>query len=911
MFKAMIVASMPFVVSSVAIAQTETVFELNLESDTVINVNAGDVTRIEYISGVNAAKLTKEGAGTLEVAIVGNTNAVFYVNGGKLKFVRPGRLALLSEEAAFHVDGSDAASYTVKSTVNGTNYLQTIVDADGRSFCATNYSVAYQPWIAANALNGLDVFDFGSYRSGSVPGTGAAMAWETPILPNEVFIVWADDDSARSKVSGQYGPNPLCMLSAGYRGTNTVAGTGWNLFRTAKWTTSNLYVDDEKASSSTVPDEGWHLLRMYTSVKYTHDNWMAGDGEKREISYGAVSFGYRRSGMKGGVNSPYGGFRLAEVLVCSNYLSSAKREYVNFYLQRKWFGGYPVGRIVVAGGAALDTADAPLRVGRFQAFEGAEVVGLENLQCAFHSGASVGMQVDSGIYSAADRSVCAIPNLEFDGDATISIVDGTNAVHMIEANGVFRKKGEGMLNVAHFGERISNVVVESGEMSLNPLMSPAASLHVDAADEKAFTLQQENGTNLVMRWEDVNRNGQALFASTKKKYKYNSAKIVNAPFLVADMQNGLPMVDFGTMSDSEHQQGWGAILDMVDPMNAVDGGNNAVSDECGAVQTFFVWEDHPSVYDRPHMADPDDPDGVVKGVVGPSIYGNGGYSWRGPGGNGSGYPYRRISPGADSFKWGLKIDQRKLTLAEGGNMPIERGVHLADHDIGNGYDKPGIFCTRFDLVGGNESCNSTNGPYGALGVYGGVRIGEIIAFRHHIPERLRENISSALGVKWFGTDDYSLEYHFDCITVTERAKLSFPYADVIATNLFAEGTLVARSLEVKTLDISGGSVLEAELKMMQGGTIVLRYDGNGALASCAANSFDVGEEGGKLDLSNVDPVDLIGRSFRIVETTSATGAIARWKGRPETQDAVYAVLESQADGVYVKFKGCGMRIVVR
>ena len=125
--------------------------------------------------------------------------------------------------------------------------------------------------------------------------------------------------------------------------------------------------------------------------------------------------------------------------------------------------------------------------------------------------------------------------------------------------------------------------------------------------------------------------------------------------------------------------------------------------------------------------------GVVKGVVGPSIYGNGGYSWRGPGGNGSGYPYRRISPGADSFKWGLKIDQRKLTLAEGGNMPIERGVHLADHDIGNGYDKPGIFCTRFDLVGGNESCNSTNGPYGALGVYGGVRIGEIIAFRHHIP----------------------------------------------------------------------------------------------------------------------------------------------------------------------------------
>ena len=54
--------------------------------------------------------MTKEGDGTLEIAIVGNTNATFRVNGGKLKFVRPGKLGLALGEAAFHVDGSDPDS---------------------------------------------------------------------------------------------------------------------------------------------------------------------------------------------------------------------------------------------------------------------------------------------------------------------------------------------------------------------------------------------------------------------------------------------------------------------------------------------------------------------------------------------------------------------------------------------------------------------------------------------------------------------------------------------------------------------------------------------------------------------------------------------------------------------------------
>ena len=92
------------------VAASENVPEFALTSDTILTVEEGDVKRIEYISGTAAARLTKEGGGTLEVAIVGNTNASFFVNGGELKFVRPGRLALDVDDAAFHVDGNDADS---------------------------------------------------------------------------------------------------------------------------------------------------------------------------------------------------------------------------------------------------------------------------------------------------------------------------------------------------------------------------------------------------------------------------------------------------------------------------------------------------------------------------------------------------------------------------------------------------------------------------------------------------------------------------------------------------------------------------------------------------------------------------------------------------------------------------------
>jgi hypothetical protein len=64
--------------------------ELALNENTTVTVASGAVRCIDYVSGVNPVVLAKEGEGTLEIAVVGNTNATFWVKGGKLKFVRPG-----------------------------------------------------------------------------------------------------------------------------------------------------------------------------------------------------------------------------------------------------------------------------------------------------------------------------------------------------------------------------------------------------------------------------------------------------------------------------------------------------------------------------------------------------------------------------------------------------------------------------------------------------------------------------------------------------------------------------------------------------------------------------------------------------------------------------------------------------
>jgi hypothetical protein len=878
------------VVSAVSAQESvERVSELDLSSNVTVTVPDGATKRIEYVSGTANVSLIKEGGGTLEVAIVGNTNAAFFVNGGKLKFVRPGKLALAADEAAFHVDGSDMDSMEI-SVENGTNFVTKMKDVAGRSTYAERYSTRPNPYLAQNSLNGLTVFDFGSMYGSGVSGYGAAMKWSEIHLPFDIFYVWSDDPDARKQATeNSIGPTPVNMQYSGYRGKGG-AGVSFILSNTTPDKMDNVVMDDVKVDPRTHrPSDGWHYVKTTSKSEWQFTT-------SNTNSYSARGFGFRPSGP-----SPYGGFKLAEMLICTNYLTAAKREYVNFYLKRKWFGGYPVKKIVLAEGALLDASDAPVSVTHFQVMGNASVNGLENIRMSHPSGASTNVVVSAGVYNAKDRKESMIPNIEFVDNGEIVIDAGTNAANIVEGSGLFKKSGDGSLSVGYLGNDFSSLTVASGQLTVSPLLTPAE-LHVDAADTTAFSLSEENGTNFVSRWEDVLRNGQAL-KQTSDKYAYGDNEVIKRPFLVENRQNGLPMVDFGSQSDAEHQDGWGAMLDVVKPIlrSDVSGGSQRVTaDQFGVLQVFSVWEDDPASFERAYV---EDKNGVLKPTIGPVLYGNG-YSWyRGAGGAGVGFPFCSMT-GPSTVREEMWLDNVRFYSQYVRFTPIEKGVHIMDQRIGVAEGGSGI-----SVVGGNRDCATTNGPYAAVGVYGGVRIGEVMAFRHYLPLGQRTQIRNALGVKWFGTEKYSHGYGFEDVTISQGASLSLPYAEVSVTNLTIAGDFSSRSISVSTaLIVSGDSTVSAPLSLKSGGTFTLARNGAGGFFAVEADAFSI-EPKGRIEISDWDGI-LCGQSYRVVETASLTGNASGWSGR-NADGTLKARFEKRTDGLYLKFESGGTRIIIR
>lgn len=874
--------------SAVSAQEVENVPELDLSSDVTITVPDGSIKRIEYISGKANASLIKDGGGTLEVAIVGNTNASFFVNGGKLKFVRPGKLALAADEAAFHVDGSDMDSMEI-SVENGTNFVTKMKDVMGRSTYASQLNSRPNPFLSLNALNGLNVFDFGSIGGSVFAGYGAAMKWSEQHLPFEVFYIWKDNEYTTEGVTeSTIGPTPVNMQYSGYRGKYTV-DIGFRLFNTLPDRMSyNLYINDIKCNSSSIPGEGWNFLRNFAASAWEYP-------AHRE-SYAVRGFGYRPTDT-----SPYGGFQLAEMVLCTNYLTTAKREYVNFYLKRKWFGGYPVKKVVLTGGTTLDASDAPVSVTYFQMMGDASVNGLENINMSCPSGESTNIVVSTGVFYAKDGKVSMIPNIEFPDNGEIVIDDGTNAANIVEGSGVFKKSGDGSLSVGYLGKDFSSLSVVSGRLTVSPLMTPAE-LHVDAADTSAFSLAEENGTNFVSRWDDVLRNGQAL-AQTSQKYAYGGKALINRPFLAENRQNGLPMVDFGTQSDSEHQDGWGAMLDVVKPVyrpSLASGSQRITTDQFGVLQVFSVWEDDPASFDRAYI---EDTEGVLKPTTGPALYGNG-YSWyRGAGGAGDGFPFCSMQ-GPSTVREEMWLDNVRFYSQYVRFTPIEKGVHIMDQRIGVSEGGSSI-----SVVGGNSDCATTNGPYAANGVYGGVRIGEVMAFRYALPMAQRTQIRNALGVKWFGTEKYSHGYGFENVVISQGASLSLPYAEVSVTNLTVGGNLSSRTISVsKTLAVTGDSTVSAPLSLKSCGTFTIVRNDAGDFFELEADAFSI-ESKGLIEISDWDGL-LCGQSYRVVESSSLSGNVSGWSGR-NADGTVKARFEMRSDGLYLKLESCGTRIIIR
>ena len=857
-------------------ADTEFIEEFVLDSNRTITVNEGQVVRIEKLTGTANAILTKDGAGCLEVAAVKNANAAIHVLSGEMKAVRP-MFPSIEGDIFFHADAANATAYDLLME-NGTNFVERIKNANPQmpNVSATRISSRPNPFLKYGALNGLPVFDFGSFYSPDYRfGHGAAMELNEKCLTGELLYVWQDYEGVENTPTNGtrliLGPNPI-NLRYSYRGLGG-GGIGFPMYYTAAaFVSENLHVDGIRRSNEYtefVPGPGWHLVNIHSTRSAL----------SKVSDYGFYGFGFSPSGINGGTG--YGGFRLAEVVACTNELSEIDREKIVDYLNAKWFKGVSFRLLNVSDGAVIDTTAAPLNVQSFVASKDAVVVG-ENLSFS-DSYSSLNFKNVSGDVQVRNREESLNRNLSFAEDANVAVPSGTAIVDRIRsATGVLNKTGNGVLELAFPDEAINSISVSEGTLEIAPLKTTGAYLHVDATSEESMTVEEVEGKRLVVQWRDINNNGRYLKQSSER-HAYGSKSVKNYPYLTANFTNGFPVVDFGTFNNVCNQDGWGAELDLYPMIRGANSQTNPL-----VYNVFAVWGDREDAKDA-NLNNGEE-------IRGPTLFGNGGAWYRGWGGGGNEFKIRAAGSstmGNDNRVNGVFIDY--VTWMNSYIPPARLWLQ-------NTYVKEGVGVQQ---VGGNASLNITS-IQSNRGVAGGLRIGELMLFRYQMQTNERSRVDSALRAKWFG-DSNQIDY--DSITIGQSSLLVMPYADLMVTNLSIAGGISSRTITVeKSLRVTGNSHVSAPLSLKSGGTFTLVRNGAGGFFEVEADTFSV-EPKGRIAISDWDGI-LCGQSYRVVETESLSGNASGWSGR-NADGSVKARFEIRSDGLYLKFESGGTRIIIR
>jgi hypothetical protein len=278
-----------------------------------------------------------------------------------------------------------------------------------------------------------------------------------------------------------------------------------------------------------------------------------------------------------------------------------------------------------------------------------------------------------------------------------------------------------------------------------------------------------------------------------------------------------------------------------------------------------VWEDRDDAIDTP----------LVDGSEfrGPCLFGLNYIWYRGKGGGGNGFPM--MGGDTATFRENVIFDGVRLASPEFKTNRVAKGLHMMANKAGTA---DGLLGASWIGCYVNTIDKST---------YGGMRFGECIFFRNHVPEAQRLNIIAALGVKWFGTDKYSLDFEFDSVSVAADSKASFPYANLSLDALELAGVIHAKRVSAKTVSTAGG-VIEGELSLPDRAEIVLTAKPDAGEAAFSASSIDLAGRG-KVKLM----FDGAG------EAAIAGFQLASVPGGPETEERVRGWKVLDGDGKYI------------
>lgn len=389
--------------------------------------------------------------------------------------------------------------------------------------------------------------------------------------------------------------------------------------------------------------------------------------------------------------------------------------------------------------------------------------------------------IASANFAFAAETVIDDLSLLADTNAVIGVAEGDVTIinKVSGSRGTITKTGDGTLRIALMRNSKARFDVQGGKVLFGrqmPRICEDAFFHVDSSRADMLVLDEENGTNFVARWNDVRGNG--LFATNCLAGPIWRTNPENRrAFISSVSQNGMPVVDFGTMMFQAYTNELGEALGYGATMIWNKACTNAyevyeVISDTPDVATIAV--DYPRFNDKVHavsfLSSSYDNAGNYREKLRQNAYPNVFYD----NSNNRGWMHGRVYLNGS------------LT------SPSSTGVY-GKFNAGAGFHLLG-FTTRQYVNGveGNE-LNEYNARLNSFArraseSFGAQRLAEYLVFSNRLDSAQRTVLQSYLKEKWFGAVP---EYIVSEIKVADGASVEFaPGVKVKLANV-AEGSDLA------------------------------------------------------------------------------------------------------------------------
>ena len=164
----------------------------------------------------------------------------------------------------------------------------------------------------------------------------------------------------------------------------------------------------------------------------------------------------------------------------------------------------------------------------------------------------------------AEETVIEDLSLLTDTNAVINVAEGdVTVINKVSGNrGTVTKTGEGTLRIALMRNSKARFDVQGGKLLFGrqmPRICEDAFFHVDSSRADTLVTEEVNGTNFVVRWNDVRGNGlfatNCLAGPTWRTNPENRRAFISSVTL-----NGMPVVDFGPMMFQSYTNELGEAL---------------------------------------------------------------------------------------------------------------------------------------------------------------------------------------------------------------------------------------------------------------------------------------------------------------------------------------------------------------